>query len=107
MNESPVAESPLRKAVRVAGGQSAFGRLIGKRQSTVFEWLKLGKPLPAEYVRLVEQKLGVSRFELRPDLYPPEEGHLHVPPAGRTVGGRGPVASCDRPSILQIGEPAR
>jgi DNA-binding transcriptional regulator YdaS (Cro superfamily) len=65
-------DSALASAVRIAGSQSAFARLIGKRQSTVAEWLKGAKPLPAEYVLKVEAETGISRHELRPDLYPYE-----------------------------------
>lgn len=72
----------LRDAIRNAGSQSAFGRLIGKRQSTVHDWVRLGKPLPAEYVLRVEAATGVSRHALRPDIYPIE----HAPPSYRWTG---------------------
>lgn len=73
-------DSPLAKAVRAAGSQVAFGALIGKRQSTVQEWLARNRDLPAEYVLRIEAALGIPRYELRPDIYPPEE-HLPVPTA--------------------------
>lgn len=65
-------DTPLAEAVRRVGSQSAFGRLIGKRQSTVHEWLRDCRPLPAEHVLAVEAATGISRHELRPDIYPPE-----------------------------------
>ena len=34
--------------------------------------LQQSKQLPAEYVLLVEAKTGVSRHDLRPDIYPRE-----------------------------------
>lgn len=64
------SDTALAKAVRVAGSQSAFGRILGKSQSTVREWLK--RELPAEFVLKVEAETGVSRHQLRPDLYPDE-----------------------------------
>jgi len=64
------SDSPLALAIRKAGSQSAFGRLIGKRQSVVHDWLRDARPLPAEYVLEVERLLGVSRHDLRPDIYP-------------------------------------
>lgn len=64
------SSSALAEAVRKAGSQSAFGRLIGKRQSVVHDWLRDDKPLPAELVLKVEQELGLSRHDLRPDIYP-------------------------------------
>ena len=46
-------DSGLAKAVRMAGSQSAFGRIIGKRQSVVYDWLRRDVALPAELVRQV------------------------------------------------------
>lgn len=65
------SDSALARAVRKAGSQSAFGRLLGKRQSVVFGWLQRGI-LPAEMVLAVEAATGISRHELRPDIYRPE-----------------------------------
>lgn len=72
--------SPLAEAVRRAGSQSAFARLIGKRQSTVSDWLRLDRPIPAELVITVERETGVSRHNLRPDIYPVDKQppSLHV-----------------------------
>ena len=67
------SDSALAKAVRKAGSQSAFGRMIGRRQSTVHDWLRDKKPLPAEFVLKVEAETGISRHFLRPDIYPREE----------------------------------
>ena len=66
-------DSSLAEAVRTVGSQSAFGRLIGKSQASVYEWLANGKPLPAEHVLAVESATGVSRHDLRPDIYPRED----------------------------------
>ncbi|MBB4152926.1 DNA-binding transcriptional regulator YdaS (Cro superfamily) [Sphingomonas jinjuensis] len=65
-------DSPLARAVRLAGSQSAFARLVGRSQATVYTWLSQGKLLPAELVLAVEAATGVSRNDLRPDLYPRE-----------------------------------
>lgn len=67
------SDSALAKAVRKAGSQSAFGRMIGRRQSSVHDWLRDKKPLPAEFVLKVEAETGISRHDLRPDIYPREE----------------------------------
>ncbi|WP_309660056.1 MULTISPECIES: YdaS family helix-turn-helix protein [unclassified Sphingomonas] len=63
-------ESVFASAVQKAGSQSAFGRIIGKRQSVVHDWLRRGVPLPAEHVLKVEAATGISRYDLRPDIYP-------------------------------------
>lgn len=71
------SDTALAQAVRAAGSQSAFARLIGRNQSTVHDWVREGRPLPGEYVLAIERQTGVSRHELRPDLYPIEahDGH--------------------------------
>ncbi|MFC0683066.1 transcriptional regulator [Novosphingobium clariflavum] len=70
VNGMPIEHSsstPLARAVRAIGSQSAFARLIGKRQSVVFGWLKSEKPLPLEYVPTVAEATGIPMAELRPD----------------------------------------
>lgn len=67
------SDSPLAAAVRMAGSQTAFGALIGKRQSVINDWLREGRPLPAEHVLTVEKATGISRHALRPDIYPIDE----------------------------------
>ena len=64
-------DTPLALAVRKAGSQSAFARLIGRSQASVHEWLRDSRALPAEHVLLVERETGVPKEELRPDIYPP------------------------------------
>ncbi len=63
----------LTRAVNKTGGQSAFARLHGVSQPTVWAWLKQGKSLPAEFVLKTEEATGISRHELRPDIYPVED----------------------------------
>jgi len=76
------SDSALALAVRKAGSQSAFGRLVGKRQSSVREWLKSGL-LPPEHVLTIEAETGISRHDLRPDIYgePSAEPHQARDPA--------------------------
>lgn len=63
-------DTPLAHAVRIAGSQSAFGRLLGKRQSTIHSWLIGPGVVPPEHVIAVEAATGISRHVLRPDIYP-------------------------------------
>lgn len=83
--------TPLAKAVRFLGGQSAMAELIGKHQSTIHDWLKEDRPLPAEFVFVVESETGISRHELRPDIYPVEE-----PPMPGTPPGGAPAEPTQR-----------
>lgn len=62
----------LERAVKAAGSQSRFAEAVGASQQIVSYWLAKGKDLPAEYVLTAEAKLGISRHELRPDIYPRE-----------------------------------
>jgi hypothetical protein len=60
---------------RVSGSSSAGGShgAFGRRLPALgggLAGLKQGKPLPGELVFEVEAKTGISRHELRPDLYP-------------------------------------
>jgi DNA-binding transcriptional regulator YdaS (Cro superfamily) len=84
------SDSALARAVRAAGSQSAFGRLIGKRQSVVNDWLRDETPLDAKHVLTVERETGISRHELRPDVY-----------------GPAPAAQPPRPGAADQMEPAR
>jgi len=65
-------DTPFAEAVRIAGGQSKFSRLVKRPQQTVFDALKAGRPLWPEDVLIVERATGVSRHRLRPDVYGPE-----------------------------------
>lgn len=58
----------LKRAVESAGGQAKFARLIGVTAQAVSQW----EEVPPLRVLVVERISGVSRHELRPDLYPLE-----------------------------------
>ena len=61
----------LKKACEVAGGQKRLADRIGTRQGQVWYWLSKSKRgVPAEFVLPIERETGVSRSELRPDLWP-------------------------------------
>lgn len=66
----------LERAIKQTGGQAALARrlavLTGKpiRQGHVWAWLNRTHRVPAEIVLQVEQASGVSRHDLRPDIYP-------------------------------------
>lgn len=72
MVSNQTSPAALRSAVEKVGSQSAFARLIGVTQHAVWRWLNEGKHLPAEHVLAVETATGISRHDLRPDLYPRE-----------------------------------
>ena len=61
----------LRRAVDIAGGQTALARLIGKKQGHVWWWLNKKTLLPPEIALRIEAATGVPRHELRKDLWEP------------------------------------
>ena len=62
----------VKKAIELAGGQTALARLVGTRQSSVFNWLNRGQEMPADQVLTVAWALDfeITPHEMRPDLYP-------------------------------------
>lgn len=70
----------LERAVELAGGQTALAEkcaVIARRkcsQGHVWSWLNRTKRVPPEWTLPVEQVTGVSRYELRPDIYGQQEG---------------------------------
>lgn len=60
----------LKEAITIAGGQSALARAIGVQQCHVWNWLNRNKKVPAQHVLNIEKATGVSRHDLRPDIYP-------------------------------------
>lgn len=92
----------LLACLEKATSQSAFARDLAVSQPTVWRWLHRAKKMPAEYVLTAERLYGVSRHQLRPDIYP-----IDLPPFAPDAGtvtntfGNGP---CDRQMNLQRGE---
>ena len=91
MSDAPAADpcTALIDAIAEAGGQNATARLLGVSQPTVHLWLRDRKPLPAEHVLKIEAATGVSRHDLRPDLYPREDGPAHPPASHAPVDAGG------------------
>jgi len=63
--EVRVRDDGLERAIDAAGGVAQLARKIGISQPSVSDWSKV----PAQRVIAVESATGVSRNELRPDLY--------------------------------------
>lgn len=71
-------EEAIRNAVRAAGSQSALARMIGTSQATVWKWLHRGLAVTPRLVLVIEARTGISRHDLRPDLYPREADDDHA-----------------------------
>lgn len=61
-------ESPLNMAISRAGGQVALAEACKVSPQAVNQWVTKGQP-PAKRVLVIEEKTGVSRHELRPDIF--------------------------------------
>lgn len=61
----------LERAIGILGGQTRAARALGVSQPSVWNWLRNMKKAPPEKVLAIEAATGVSRHDLRPDLYPP------------------------------------
>lgn len=65
----------LRVAIDIVGSQRALADAIGITQPSVSEMLARGKRVPAEWCLPVERATDgrITRYQLRPDLYPIDE----------------------------------
>jgi|LUMV01.1.fsa_nt_gb DNA-binding transcriptional regulator YdaS (Cro superfamily) len=70
---NPLELDSLNEAVRIAGSQSELARQIGVAQASVWKMLHKAHRASAEFVLKIEAATGVSRHDLRPDLYPRED----------------------------------
>jgi DNA-binding transcriptional regulator YdaS (Cro superfamily) len=68
-----MANAALKRACAASGGQKPLAERIGTTQSMIWYWLERAKKgVPGEFVIPIEQATGISRHDLRPDLYPKE-----------------------------------
>jgi DNA-binding transcriptional regulator YdaS (Cro superfamily) len=68
-----MSNEALKRACGLAGGQKSLADRIGTTQAQVWYWLERSKRgAKAEFVLAIERETGVSRHELRPDLWPAE-----------------------------------
>src|SRR4051812_7852997 len=99
MNMTATPFEALQAAVTRAGSQSAMARICGVGQPAVWKWLQSGKRLPAEHVLTVEANTGVSRHELRPDIYPCDGVKAQLPAHDAVVDPGAPIVACDRGAL--------
>ncbi len=74
----------LQKAIDAAGSQQRLAEFLGIRSASISEWKVRGR-VPAERVLAVEECTGVSRHELRPDVFGPGAAALRLEQPQPTV----------------------
>ena len=62
-------EQALHEAKRRAGGGAALGRILNLSRQAINQW---PDRVPVENVLTIERETGVSRHDMRPDIYPEE-----------------------------------
>jgi DNA-binding transcriptional regulator YdaS (Cro superfamily) len=70
-------EASLIKSIKAAGGSSALAAVLGISQEAVSQWRRV----PVARVLDVERVTGISRHDLRPDIYPRDEITVPTPAA--------------------------
>ncbi len=63
----------LAKAIASAGSTVKLSKILGVTSQAISQW----KRIPAERVLDIERATGVSRHELRPDIYPIQFTHIN------------------------------
>lgn len=57
-------------AIRIAGNQTAVAKICECTPGAISQLVIRGRPLSARFVLKVEAATGISRHDLRPDIYP-------------------------------------
>lgn len=68
-----IAASPKDRAIAAAGGPRKLAKKLSQTRRITHSAICQWKRVPAERVIDVEGATGVSRYELRPDIYPAPE----------------------------------
>ena len=68
--------SPMNLAISAAGNGSRLARQLGVSHVSIVKWLKRGSP-PAGRCLAIEEATGISRYQLRPDIYGVEPAIEH------------------------------
>ena len=66
-----MSKKALKKAIHIAGSQAALAKLIGKRQSHVWNWLHRDNSIPPSAAILIDTALDsqVTKSQLCPEIF--------------------------------------
>ena len=62
----------FKRAIEAAGGVPAMARIVNRTPANLYSLVNRERPCPAGLVLAAERGTGVSRHDLRPDIYPVE-----------------------------------
>lgn len=66
------ATNPVLLAAKKAGSKYRLAKICGVTAQAVEDWQGRGQ-IPGKHVLTIEAELGLPRWKMRPDLYPPAE----------------------------------
>jgi DNA-binding transcriptional regulator YdaS (Cro superfamily) len=73
----------VRQAADKMGSVTALARALGIKHPALFRW----RQVPAGRVLQIEKLTGISRHDMRPDIYPREDkGNLYGPETENHAG---------------------
>jgi len=90
------ARRAFLRAIAISGSQVRLAAKIGVTQQALSKWLQRDGLAQGRFVEAIETVTGVSRHELRPDIYPVE-----TPSRFHAVDTRLPTVSFQNGHILQ------
>lgn len=59
----------ILKAVALAGSQAKLARAVGVTRSAVYYWIRHGTEMGPKSARCIEQKFGIPKEDLLPDVF--------------------------------------
>ena len=59
----------ITKIIAICGGQLKLAEFLGISQPAVSQW----RHVPVFHVLTIEREFGISRHDMRPDIYPKED----------------------------------
>ena len=83
------AINAFKRAASMFSSQTQFADVIGTSQQNVSKLIRHRRLCPPQHVLKIEAATGVSRHDLRPDIYPRDE--LAVASIAASVGGSAAV----------------
>jgi DNA-binding transcriptional regulator YdaS (Cro superfamily) len=86
----------LNRAIEIAGSQNKLARALGISTTSVWKMVNQAKRMSHQFVLAAEAATGVSRHQLRPDIYPIEPPP--PPTASRRTGGVPAAENPPRPA---------